>query len=370
MKKRFAALFLALLLAVCLLPPRADAAGDIYFTAVNDNVLPLNAGTMPAWVDGVLYVPYTVFDSASSGVNLRISWNQNRTNGTFTLYTLNDTLVFDLNQNNSKNAHSDELFYYHAITRNGKIYVPIAFVCSFFGLGLSRISTPYGELVRIKNSSVVLSDRDFTDAAASLMETRLRRYNQSLTPADPDPSAQPSTPPDPDNSSHTRQRVYLAVECTNANQLDSILSTLERTRYTVLFLVSPDRLNDLAPQLRRAAARGHTIGFLLSGEGEDPVKAMNDANDALFRIACVRTSLFSMENGEDSALTELGYVSFRPTVRANVSASRVMRRVEGQKGVVRLLFSGSGESASRFSQVLRELQQKSYTIRPAVEPEF
>ena len=248
--------------------------------------------------------------------------------------------------------------------------ITIAFVCSFFGLGLSRISTPYGELVRIKNSSVVLSDRDFTDAAASLMETRLRRYNQSLTPADPDPSAQPSASPDPDNSSHARQRVYLAVECTNASQLDSILDTLERTRYTVLFLIAPDRLDDLAPQLRRAVARGHTIGFLLSGEGEDSVRAMNDANDALFRIACVRTSLFSMESGDGDALTELGYVSFRPTVRANVSASRVLRRVEGQKGVVRLLFSGSGESASRFSQVLRELQQKSYTIRPAVEPEF
>ncbi len=77
MKKRVCALLCALLAVLTLLPQRAGAAESVYFTAINDNLLALNASTMPAWVEGVLYVPYTVFDSASTGSNLRINCNYN-----------------------------------------------------------------------------------------------------------------------------------------------------------------------------------------------------------------------------------------------------------------------------------------------------
>ena len=373
MKKRALPLLLAAVLLLTLLPIRAGAAGDIYFTAINDNLLPLTSDTMPAWVDGVLYVPYTVFDSSYTGSNLRINWNQNRSSNTFTLYTLNDTLVFDMNQNNSKNAHTGELFYYKAITRNGKVYVPIAFVCSFFGLGLSRISTPYGELVRIKNASVVLSDKDFTDGAASLMETRLKRYQQSIVPSDPDTSDDPGTSPgvsdDPDDGSHSSARVYLAIACQQNGELHAMLDVLDNYTYTALFLVRPDDLEALAGPIRRAVASGHTVGFLLDEDEASP-QTMEQANEALFTIACTKTAVYSLTGGDTSALAAAGYIAFSSNVDGTLSASRIMSRVAARSGKVRILFPSGGGAASKLSQVVRQLRQDDYTIRPAVEPEF
>ena len=56
---------LALLVCLALLFPLPVSAADLYFTSVNDNLLPLMADTMPLWSGGQLYVPYTVFDKDS-----------------------------------------------------------------------------------------------------------------------------------------------------------------------------------------------------------------------------------------------------------------------------------------------------------------
>ena len=58
--------------------------------------LPLSA--MPAWINGDIYVPYTAFDWTVTGVNLGVSYGQERTETEykFTLYSLNGMLVFDL----------------------------------------------------------------------------------------------------------------------------------------------------------------------------------------------------------------------------------------------------------------------------------
>ena len=61
--KKRTALALVLTLLVALLNT-AQAAGNIYLTAVNESVLELTSDTMPTWSGGVLYVPYTVFDSS------------------------------------------------------------------------------------------------------------------------------------------------------------------------------------------------------------------------------------------------------------------------------------------------------------------
>ena len=49
--------------------------------------LPLSA--MPAWINGDIYVPYTAFDWTVTGVNLGVSYGQERTETEykFTLYT-------------------------------------------------------------------------------------------------------------------------------------------------------------------------------------------------------------------------------------------------------------------------------------------
>ncbi|MCI8594283.1 MAG: hypothetical protein HFF09_03380 [Oscillospiraceae bacterium] len=367
MKKRVCALLCALVCVLGLLPARAGAAETVFFTAINDNLLPLTASSMPAWVDGVLYVPGTVLESGSGASNLHINCNYNPEKKICTLYTLNETLVFDLESNNSKNAHTGEMYYFRAIVRGGRVYVPIAFVCQFFGLSLSRIKTPYGELVRIKNNSVILSDSDFTDGAASLMETRLKRYQQSIAP----PAPSTDDPPEPtqgEDDNHSGTRVYLAVQCpADGGSLSGILNVLDDYRYTALFLVRPGEIEALAPLLRRIVGSGHTVGLLLSGGGLEAQMARG--NEALGKVACITTGLFAMESGSGASLSALGYVEYSANVDGNNSAGRVLSRISGRRQA-RVLWDAGTASPGSVSQLVRQLRQENYTIRPAVEPEF
>lgn len=90
-----AALLLSLLLAGT---AKADEI-TIYLMAENDQMLDLPLSAMPAWINGDIYVPYTAFDWTVTGVNLGVSYGQERTETEykFTLYSLNGMLVFDLN---------------------------------------------------------------------------------------------------------------------------------------------------------------------------------------------------------------------------------------------------------------------------------
>ena len=100
MNKRHSWLFRRLaILLVCfslLIPPPA-AAAEVCFTAVNDNVLPLTADTMPIWYKSLIYVPYTVFDSGSTGVDLGLNSTYDPSSAMVNIYNLRQILAFDLN---------------------------------------------------------------------------------------------------------------------------------------------------------------------------------------------------------------------------------------------------------------------------------
>ena len=74
--------------AVCLglLLPMPASAANVYVTSINDNVAPLTADTMPVYSGGVMYVPYTVFDGAYSGIDLGIYASYSRSGNTVTLF--------------------------------------------------------------------------------------------------------------------------------------------------------------------------------------------------------------------------------------------------------------------------------------------
>lgn len=125
-----AALLLSLLLAGT---AKADEI-TIYLMAENDQMLDLPLSAMPAWINGDIYVPYTAFDWTVTGVNLGVSYGQERTETEykFTLYSLNGMLVFDLNAGTCTDGFSGEAKDMRAALRNGRVFVPLAGVCSFF----------------------------------------------------------------------------------------------------------------------------------------------------------------------------------------------------------------------------------------------
>ena len=99
MRRKLAALVLCLLAVFQLAAPSTRAAGDVYFTAVNKNVLSLSDATMPFWSGGYLYVPSTIFTGV--GRDLGVSCYPNIAKQTVLLYvddTIYSSLVFDLNK--------------------------------------------------------------------------------------------------------------------------------------------------------------------------------------------------------------------------------------------------------------------------------
>ena len=66
MKRIVTALVVLLCFVAALSQPPAKAAGSVYFTAIDNTLLPLSDETMPASINGLLYIPYTFFPPRSS----------------------------------------------------------------------------------------------------------------------------------------------------------------------------------------------------------------------------------------------------------------------------------------------------------------
>ncbi|MBS5506449.1 MULTISPECIES: hypothetical protein [Clostridium] len=294
MKKRLGALLCALVMCLALLSP-ASALEEVCFTSLNNKLLPLASDTMPLWSGGVLYVPASLFDgsatNASYGVTLGVSLTQSQSSGTITLYSLSGILVFDLNSGICVDQQTGELLSGRAITRNGRIYLPLNIVVDFFGLRSSYLHTDYGYLVRIKNRDdtasngrrSILTDEVFIDSAGNQMNLQLKEYQKSLLPVEePEtPDVTPAVPADPPGQEldPTSIPTYLAFRCQTGEALDSILTTLEKSGKSGVFFFAPEELSVHGDMVRRLLGTGHSVGILVQAGTPEGARAELEAGN-------------------------------------------------------------------------------------------
>ena len=174
MKRRAMALLCAVLLMFQLAASPAQAAETVYFTAINDNLLPLSDSNMPFWSNGYLYVDSSIFTLAANtpGTALGIYRSLNTAKQLLVLSSDKDVLkllLFDLSAGTVQDNQGIS-YYPPAIQRNGVVYVPLSLIAYYFDLTFNRVRVPHGYLVRIKNERAALSDEAFADAATYLME--------------------------------------------------------------------------------------------------------------------------------------------------------------------------------------------------------
>lgn len=136
MKRRAAALLLAVLMALGLSTLSAAAGRSVYFLAVNDTVLPLNDETMPFWENGYLYIPSTIF-AGDVYKELEIGYIPNQSRQLLVLYTAGKSLHFLWR---TYARYSGNSYYPGAVERNGIAFVPAALVAEFFDLSYSVTS--------------------------------------------------------------------------------------------------------------------------------------------------------------------------------------------------------------------------------------
>lgn len=382
--KKRTALVLVLALLVSLLNT-AQAAGNIYLTAVNENLLELTSDTMPAWSNGVLYVPYTVFDGSYTGINLGISSSYSRDGGTVTLYNLQQMMIFDLNRGTCYNPITEESISGRAILRNGKPYVPVAVVCSFFGLTYSVIDIDEGYIVRIKSSAVVLSDYSFVDAAQNSIRNRIRDYNQAnqsqptpgvLPPTNNTDDTQPeiTVPDDPEDTDVIP--TYLGFSCKDAQGLSEILDTLDSYSQRAIFFFDAEGLEREDDLIFRILGSGHSIGLIAQGRSvAGTQRLLEQANETLSEVAYTRTSVVLVPEEQREELEAEGWICWDETasavpdegVSASTHASRVLSRISGNHARVYLTLDGSSETARVLPTLLRRLSTEGYGVSVPLE---
>lgn len=375
--RRFSACLLAIVMMLGLFIPPASAA-ELYFTSINDHLAPLTADTMPVWSGGALYVPYTVFDTATNGNNdLDLNCSYNRARGTFALFNLKRMLSFDLNTGECWNEMTQEPYSAKAILRNNIPYLSLARVCEFFSLEYSYTPIPtvsQGYLVRIKNDQVVLSDARFIDAASDFINRRLREYNQSLNPT-PQPPSTPTVPSnEPEDSSHVS--TYLAIRNEDSQGLTAMLDTLENTSTYALFLLTPEVISQNSQLVRRILGSGHSLGIWANST--DPVQAraiLEEGNRLLKALAYTRTTVAAVPKELRSGLEDEGWVcwnesfSFAPSSSATsrTFSESVLKQLSGRTRTTYLTLEG-GVSVSRIlPMLLRQLESNHFDINIPLE---
>lgn len=382
--KKSVGLAVVLTLLIALLNT-AQAAGNIYLTAVNENLLELTSDTMPTWSGGVLYVPYTVFDGSYTGIRLGISSSYSRDDGTVTLYTLQQMMVFDLNRGTCYNPLTEEVLSGRAILRNGRPYVPVGAVCSFFGLTYSVIDIDEGYIVRIKSSGVVLSDYSFVDAAQNSIRSRLRDYNQAsqsqptpgvLPPSydSEDPVQEITVPDDPVDTNVIP--TYLAFRCEDSQGLSEILDTLDSRSQRAIFFFDAQGLEREDDLIFRILGSGHSVGLIGEGRSASATsRLLEQANSTLAQVAYARTSVAMVPDSQREELEAEGWICWDETaaavptqgVNASTYANRVLSRISGSHARVYLTLDGSSETARVLPTLLSKLSTEGYGVSVPLE---
>lgn len=307
MKKLFKAAAALALCALVMLAAMPKAQGaTVYFMAVNDRLLDLSASTMPATVGGVLYVPYTMLSTSTTGVNLGVYAVYSSVKNNVLVYSSRNQLIFDLQADQTYDLNG-QTYEERAIVLNSTVYLPIARVCSVFSeIDWSLSSTDYGYLVRVRSSSAVLEDSAFISAAARMMESALTRYQQenpvaaaTESPAAPSPSPSASV-------SGADASVYLAFTQTEGGLLETVLDALAAQDCRGLFFLTAEQLEQQDDLVRRLIGSGHFVGLCLTAQtGEEALEELERGRALLSAIAHCRLAVALAEGLDEDGLAQV-----------------------------------------------------------------
>ena len=357
MRRKLAALLLCLLLVFQMSAVPSEAAGTVYFTAVNKNVLSLSDATMPFWSGGYLYVPSTIFTGV--GRDLGVSYYPNIAKQTVLLYvddTIYSSLVFDLNKDYAIDNEGN-MYFQKPIQRGGVIFLPISLIARCFGLLYSTVEVDRGYLVWVRDPDMDMEERYFADAARSRMDYEYSQYLRNQGTA-----AEETVPEQSEPSVVTGQRIYLSMEAAESAAVSSLLDTLDRYDAQATFYCTAGFLEEAGDLLRRMSAAGQAIGLIADAADDRPVTEQLEAgNRLLSQAASVKTRLAWIRNATAEAVAEAeaaGFCCLTPDLDRSAyplsstgAADTLFQRVTSRSGAV-TVWLGDGANAAGLGSFL------------------
>lgn len=364
---------LSLALCLTLFLPQPASAAEIYLTAINDNIPPMTA--MPVWSGGTLYVPHSVFDYSSTGIDLGLNTSYIPQSNVLNLYSMRKMVYFDLESGTCYNLSTGTPIDARCIMRNNQPYVPLDWACDYFGLtysytALTNVSEGY--LIRIKNSDVVLSDPRFIDAAGDLIIRRIREYNQSQEPTPVTPPT-PSTPTVPEDPTHVA--TYLAVRCASWDGVPVMLDALDRQNVFAAFFLDPDIIPEETDLLRRIQGSGHSVGILAQGDNPEAVfSKLNRGAQLLQDLTFTQTTLALVPREQRDAAGSAGWVCWNESLFLNPTSSSpqsfsngVLDQLSGRTRNTYLTLEGGTNAARVMPTLLRRLEDSHFIFNIPLE---
>ena len=352
-RKRGICILLAAALLLCGVPAAggATAVNGVILLAVNDSIPgTLSADTMPFYSGGTLYVPWTLFNNTALGVTP----SYNVLGGTLTLFNINSRIVFDLEAGTSTDSKNTGASW-STITKSGLVFVPASYCASYFGLGISYLTSSGGySVVRFTTGDQVYDDAYFLEKADSLIETRVAQYFSSALTESPAQSgsssgssassgsssaasgstssagsstetqtAQESTATDTAGTQTAQTEETAEEEAPeeaespadayllyyNAAGMEALAEELEAQGLTGAFFLTPAELETYPALMARLLAGGHSVGLLLEEDGSaEDLQAANDLADMQTRLRL----LWVYARADADAAADLGYVVLTP----------------------------------------------------------
>jgi peptidoglycan/xylan/chitin deacetylase (PgdA/CDA1 family) len=362
-RKLLAVLFCAALMLQLAVP--AGAAGSVYFTAVNKNVLELSDATMPFWSGGYLYVPADIFTGSNRDLQVGLTTTSSGGGTTLLLYGGSaefQTLSFDLSKDYAVDKNGN-MYFQKAIQRGGVTFLPISLVARVFDLLYTVIEVSRGYLVWVRTHSADMSERIFADAASYQMESRYSQYVKEQGQGD----VSEAESPDDTAQAASGQRVYLCLEAADGSAVSALLDALDQYGSQAAFYCTVDFLEQEGALLRRMTATGQAVGILAdAAAGPTVAEQLAAGNAALEAATCGRTRLAKLENVSDQTAAEverMGYVCLwedldrSPYPLTNSSAAEVLARRVSERGGSVTVWLGDGADAAGLRAFLADLRQ-------------
>lgn len=400
MRKKWTAALCALLLAAsCALglfaPALAVSRKTTYFLAINDNVAELRDETMPFSSGGEIYVPYTVFDPNSSGIQLGVFASYG--NNVAVIYSRNTgALIFDLSHDTATSS-SGMKYSKRAIRHNSTVFVPVDLVVKYFDLTWSILVYPnYGLIVRVKNASAQIADESFITAGEHILESRYNTYLKETgqipepspppssllppKPSDQPPSVSPSQPPPsdplPTQSDDPPQPeggdVYVAVQCTPGGDTAALSAALLRQGTHGVFFFPPGELAGRDGEVRALAAVGHKVGLLLeAGSPKERDEQLRGGNRLLSHILRTQADIALAADGADPPE---GWLSWPVTTDGTAGGrSAALQTEDILRDAVHpedcfLLLDDTAQTAALAPRLLEQMEAEGCTFHLSLEP--
>ncbi len=316
--------------------PYASAAqykGEtVYFTVINDTLLNLDFATMPASIDGRIYIPYTVF---TANFYLRASYSAS---DQILLMTSPDkVLKFDLSEGVAYDKNNNVVRQSARLYR-GQVFVPADFVANYFSLSYYLISD--ASIVRLTSEAVEIPDAFLPRQLSSQMDQMLKNLLASeTTTARPPAATSRTTAPVSSSTSQSSSTSETSASETSETSETETTSASFAPPHVIFSFLAPDT-SEIGELLDWLEKNHITACIYTDGTDPDVTAAITSAGHTLGALLIPPTSAIYYTPPEDDLIALADRVNSRFYRTVRHTAHLVWSRYVSEDDITALSDSG------------------------------